>query len=665
VSYGTPQTTGFGVVGPKTRIALKVSSPVTVTTQLTVPTPWFPTITPTPTFTPTPIITPITPPPITFSWNTSSWNTCSNNTQTRNVTCNGSDNNTYSDSKCTTNKPTTSNTCSSPVITTPNKSCSLNGKDIAHNTNTTSYLTNSVPYGQTCQSQTRTCTNGTLSGTYTNSTCLVGNAQVCSFNGQTIAHSSNVTAYQNETVPFGGTCKSQTRTCNNGTLSGAYTNSACSVDPQGEPTFRILGQRKNKWSIGKDQNGNQPWSEIPPWITRGGWYGYHIASGNSYFYSTQDNLLTNPNAFTVGQQKPYRSATTWGEVTDVSSLRAAEIENNIALENLSPWRRTYNAVYSSFVLGDSLITINHGENKNVIKQGVFKQNTINPRIGNDCVTADTECWPAYHAFIFSNHWWWKQGEGWGNKLKEELGPIIWPAAGYTYDRSIDNNTGLGKASSGVQSPTVFIYNGMIYIYYRDSGFYDGASTAARNYIGLVGRWERGVKVARAPISGQARPGTFKTLYNGQFSESSLPANFSAENMSSFLNVPGPRGDLLIDRSFNVQRFAVAKFKGQDLFVAAVYYLPQGRPTLGFSYSSDLISWSKPEEIMSAGSQRDFDLNYPIIANKEGTSNLSEIDPNNFIVYGTDQNNDITVLNMSVDLIKARSLVPNSSTPPRK
>ena len=60
--------------------------------------------------------------------------------------------------------------------------------------------------------------------------CLGGGASVdCTFNGQTVANGASVTAYQSNQVPNGQTCLSETRTCNNGTLSGSYTFPACTV----------------------------------------------------------------------------------------------------------------------------------------------------------------------------------------------------------------------------------------------------------------------------------------------------------------------------------------------------------------------------------------------------------------------------------------------------
>jgi hypothetical protein len=54
----------------------------------------------------------------------------------------------------------------------------------------------------------------------------------CTFNGQTVANGSSVTAYQASTVPSGQSCALETRTCTNGTLSGSYQYASCSVASQ-------------------------------------------------------------------------------------------------------------------------------------------------------------------------------------------------------------------------------------------------------------------------------------------------------------------------------------------------------------------------------------------------------------------------------------------------
>lgn len=51
--------------------------------------------------------------------------------------------------------------------------------------------------------------------------------------GGSVATNATVTAYQTASVPYGSTCATEIRTCeSSGTLSGSYTQAACTVDAQ-------------------------------------------------------------------------------------------------------------------------------------------------------------------------------------------------------------------------------------------------------------------------------------------------------------------------------------------------------------------------------------------------------------------------------------------------
>lgn len=126
---------------------------------------------------------------------------------------NGSLSGSYSFGSCSVQSPAT---------------CSFNGQTIAHGASLTAYQVNSVAYGEECSSETRNCSNGTLGGTYSNSSCSVAAAAGCSFGGQTVDHGSSITAYLSDSVAYGQTCATQTRSCSNGTLSGTYLYGACS-----------------------------------------------------------------------------------------------------------------------------------------------------------------------------------------------------------------------------------------------------------------------------------------------------------------------------------------------------------------------------------------------------------------------------------------------------
>ena len=81
----------------------------------------------------------------------------------------------------------------------------------------------------------------------------------CTFNWQTVNHGSSVTAYQSSSVACGSSCVSETRTCNNGVLDGSYTSSSCNIDSC--PVACWWSRPPNSiicWST----NGNSTW---PNW----------------------------------------------------------------------------------------------------------------------------------------------------------------------------------------------------------------------------------------------------------------------------------------------------------------------------------------------------------------------------------------------------------------
>ncbi len=119
-------------------------------------------------------------------------------------------------------------------------SCQFNGANIAHGQMVTAFSSSTVPYGQVCMSENRLCNNGALSGTYVFATCNVQAAKNCMFNGTSLASGQTVTAFQNSTVAAGAICQSETRTCTDGNLSGSYNYSTCT--PQAPMNCTFAGQ---------------------------------------------------------------------------------------------------------------------------------------------------------------------------------------------------------------------------------------------------------------------------------------------------------------------------------------------------------------------------------------------------------------------------------------
>lgn len=109
------------------------------------------------------------------------------------------------------------------------KTCAWNGTELVDGSEVDAYQATSVPFGQSCASERRLCRDGVLSGSFTSLSCAVDPAAACSFGGSAVAHAQSVVAYQTSMVPFGVTCVPETRACNNGTLSGTYTSTSCAV----------------------------------------------------------------------------------------------------------------------------------------------------------------------------------------------------------------------------------------------------------------------------------------------------------------------------------------------------------------------------------------------------------------------------------------------------
>ena len=99
--------------------------------------------------------------------------------------------------------------------------------------------------------------------TYTPTTSTTSNTSPtsCTFNGRTIASGSSVTAYQSSSVSS-GSCVSQSRMCTNGTLSGSYTYGSCTVSSSAAaPTVTLTQSSDTTTSDGTTgQNFTVSWS---------------------------------------------------------------------------------------------------------------------------------------------------------------------------------------------------------------------------------------------------------------------------------------------------------------------------------------------------------------------------------------------------------------------
>lgn len=104
------------------------------------------------------------------------------------------------------------------------------GESLPHGTSRVSFGYQSVPFGMPCPQETRTCNDGILSGTAQFANCSSQQAAKCPLPwGGEIEHANTIAAFTSDVVPFGQACDSrqQLRMCNNGVLSGSATFRTC------------------------------------------------------------------------------------------------------------------------------------------------------------------------------------------------------------------------------------------------------------------------------------------------------------------------------------------------------------------------------------------------------------------------------------------------------
>jgi len=168
--------------------------------------------------------------------------------------------------------------------------CQFNGLTIANGTSTTAFESGSVDFGKSCKSELRLCTNGILSGTYDYASCTVESAEQCEFNGQSIVHGSSVVAYSSQSVSSSETCSSETRICNDGSLSGSFNSSTCTAQSSNSSWTKQFGtsnqyESQVGYGVAVDSSGNV----FVTGSTEGGLDGNSNAGGTDLFLIKFDN----------------------------------------------------------------------------------------------------------------------------------------------------------------------------------------------------------------------------------------------------------------------------------------------------------------------------------------------------------------------------------------
>lgn len=116
--------------------------------------------------------------------------------------------------------------------------CRFNEKIIKNGGTVTAYKNRVALRGLACESETRKCVNGTLSGSFGYESCVaLPTEQDCEFNKKIVANGTSVKAFQSLTVPSGSTCNEEMRVCTNGHLGGSFTHDSCTVSQDAPCSF--------------------------------------------------------------------------------------------------------------------------------------------------------------------------------------------------------------------------------------------------------------------------------------------------------------------------------------------------------------------------------------------------------------------------------------------
>lgn len=307
---------------------------------------------------------------------------------------------------------------------------------------------------------------------------------------------------------------------------------------------------------------------------------------------------------------------TWPNIITPDGKRYLKPEE---VERWDMWKTVYYGLFTAWSDDTNTYAIVHGENKNMMIDGeggakIRYNNTVkrpDTEYGDDEYSyGDKDNWDNYFAFLCSAYGGNAEVAATGNLLINDNGPIIWPDNGYLDELEY-------KISSGPRHPCTIIHDGYIYIYYL-----------------LEMQGSPAIKAARAPVSGNAMPGTFYKYYNGEFSEPALPEGFDKNDRSFVYKMSGMSSKII--ESGNPIQFAVAHLKDTPYFVGILEETGTGGVHyLSISASKDLVNWTTPQRIEQTVSEswEMGNLHYPKIYSRDFTSCM-EVDKDGFYVTGT-------------------------------
>jgi hypothetical protein len=386
-------------------------------------------------------------------------------------------------------------------------------------------------------------------------------------------------------------------------------------------------------------------TEVPPWVIDGGVRTYFFVDGR------QSVLWSSPKSLTTNSTIDLKNYANGPDVATRPYIMERFYSSRVKKYD---WRRNYHAIYTAQVLwpkdaGRVVVGFCHSENKNEVSGdcylGHWTNNTIQANVPIDCNDPNTysggkpyrDGWAAYNALLTAVWTPYNEQTAWGQgAFANDLGPIAWPCTGYV------TTTGI-KATSGLRHPSSILRGDSVYIFFVDGGPFGD------NVPEVEGR-KGGVKVLRVHkdkvLDAHGYSIYYKDPQGGEHWSPSLPEGFTKEKMLDYVAVKGPKSTTLLNDKgayYQVIRFSVAKVKEREGYIGVEQYIdfsdrtPDHKPTwkVALRYSADLVNWSDRQLIVyKTHSWEASQMNYPVLLNKEGSSN-TEVDANEFYIVGSE------------------------------
>lgn len=438
---------------------------------------------------------------------------------------------------------------------------------------------------------------------------------------------------------------------------GSTTKSvALSVSPIPPPSFSVLSPvfRTNMF-FNADNQIMGPIKDIhaeaTPWALANGVNStfFLVSTYHSYLCKTADNI------FVLTSEK---------RIVDTGTCaRRQQPGLTATTTEMTPWwKRDYHGAMSGHVVnlaplggtGRRLYTINHDEVKNnaalYLPNGCVFAPDFGYGVPTPCVrpSGGLSFQASYNAGISMSFMPWTTTTSGNTTPFTDLGPIAWPSNGYV--ETIDGRV-VKATDGGVREPSSIILDNHLYVFYRDLS--QGSESEGRG---------PGIKVMRAKLtSAGVDPKSYKTYYNGAWSDFALPSGFSMAQYQDFYSQKGGRSSnvlsdvptTLAEQIPGTGRELIPSLVGQRQFVPSINFsvarIANTRKFVGVEnrrfgglylrISNDLVHWSPG--ILIPGTEEppppvnlltDIPLFYPRFMNADGNNN-NLIDPNNFYIVG--------------------------------